>query len=296
MQKIGFIGVGTMGNPMARNLLQKGYDVTVYDVADEKIKDMITFGAKGSSSPKEAAKGSDFVITMLPSSPHVEEAVSGKDGILEGIKEGAIYIDMSTIDPITTKKIEKMMSEKSVMMLDAPVARGRKAAVEGTLTLFIGGKKESFEKARNVLEAMGTNLLYMGETGSGAVTKLVNNLCSASIVVAYAEAFVFGAKAGVSPEKLLEAIEAGSGASSILNRHIRDCALKRKFDDQFTADYIMKDLELAMKTAKEFKIPLLLAALSHEIYGMLRAKGEGKGFYPEVIKVFEDYAGIEVRI
>jgi 2-hydroxymethylglutarate dehydrogenase len=296
MKKIGFIGVGTMGNPMANNLLKKGYAVTVYDIIKEKVQHMVKAGAKAASSAKEAAMGAEVVITMLPSSPHVEEAVLGKNGILEGIQEGAIYIDMSTIDPITTRKIGKIMLKKKVMMLDSPVTKGVEAAIAGTLTLFIGGEKETLEKVRDVLQAMGTNLYHMGEIGAGSTTKLVNNLCVASIVAATAEAFVFGAKVGVDPDKLLEAVAAGSGASFALNKHIKECALKRKFDEiAFPVDFIMKDLELAMRTARELNIPLMIGSLTHEIYALLKAKGRGKGYYPEVITVFEDYAGISVK-
>jgi len=297
MKKIGFIGLGVMGNPMARNLLKKGYPVTVYDSEKKKMQALEKSGAKAASSSKETATGADVVITMLPSSPHVEEAVLGKDGILEGIHEGTVYLDMSTIDPITTRKIAKILSEKNIEMIDSPVSKGEQAAIDGTLTLFIGGGEDTLETVRDVLEAMGANLFHMGKNGSGSTTKLVNNLCSGIICAAYAETFVFGTKAGVEPDKLLDAMMGGSAASEVLKRHIRDCALKRNFDEvTFPVDYIMKDFELAMITARELRIPLMLASFTHEIYAMLRAKGLGKGFYPEVIRVFEDYAGVEVKI
>lgn len=297
MKKIGFIGVGTMGNPMVKNLMKKGFPVTAYDVVKEKVQLMVEAGAKGASSAREAAAGADVVITMLPSFPHVEAAVLGKDGILEGIREGTIYIDMSTIDPLTTKKIAKIMEGKKVPMLDSPVTKGVDAAINGTLTLLIGGEKETLDKVRDVLAAMGTTLNHMGGIGTGSATKLVNNLCVGSIVAATAEAFVFGAKAGVDPAKLVDAIAGGSGASFALTKQIKEYALKRRFDEVvFPVDFIMKDIELAQMTAKEMKVPLMMASLSHEIYAMLKAKGGGKGYYPEVIRVFEEYAGITVKI
>jgi len=296
MIKIGFIGVGTMGNPMAKNLLKKGFPVTVYDIVPEKIERMVKAGAKAASSAKEAAANADVVISMLPSSPHVEAAVLGKAGILEGIREGAIYIDMSTIDPVTTRKVASILLERKIPMLDAPVTKGVEAAVGGTLTLFIGGEKGVLDKVRDILGAMGTSLLHMGGNGAGSTTKLVNNLCSGAIVAATAEALVFGAKAGVDPNKLVEAISGGSGASFALNNHIKEYALKRRFEKvMFPVDFIMKDIHLALQTAQELNMPLPIASLVHEIYAMLKAKGLGKGYYPEVIKIFEEYAGITVQ-
>lgn len=296
IERIGFVGVGTMGNPMAKNLLKKGFSVIAYDISEKRIHSVEEAGGKIAFSPKEAAMGAQVVITMLPSSPDVEQAVLGQDGIREGMEEGSIYIDMSTIDPLTTRKIARVLLEKKIEMIDSPVTKGVDAAKQGTLTLLIGGKKEVFEKVRPVLEAMGTNLYYMGEVGSGSITKLVNNLCVGIIVAATAEAFVFGAKAGVDPDKLFEAIAGGSGSSFALNKHIKNYSLKRRFDEViFPVDYIMKDIGLAMKTAKELNMPLMIASFVHEIYAMLRAKGRGKGYYPEIITIFEDYAGIELK-
>ncbi|MFH1955238.1 MAG: NAD(P)-dependent oxidoreductase [Pseudomonadota bacterium] len=296
IKKIGFVGVGTMGNAMAKNLINKGFSVVAYDIVEERIHAVEEAGGIPASSPREAAKEAQAVITMLPSSPDVEQAVLGKDGIIEGMAEGAIYIDMSTIDPMTTRKIAKMLSEKKIEMLDSPVTKGVDAAIQGTLTLLIGGKKDVFEKVRPVLEAMGSNLYHMGEVGTGSATKLVNNLCVGIITAATAEAFVFGAKAGVDPDKLFEAISGGSGSSFVLNKHIKNYSLKRKFDEViFPVDYIMKDIGLAMKTAKELNMPLMIASFVYEIYAMLKAKGRGKGYHPEVITIFEDYAGIEVK-
>lgn len=296
MKKIGFIGVGNMGTPMASNLLKKGYPVTVFDTVKEKVEAMAKVGAKISSSSKEAATGAEVVITMLPSSPHVEKAVLGKDGILEGVSPGSVYIDMSTIDPITTKKIAKIMAEKKVSMLDSPVTGGVSGAINATLTLYIGGDKEVLEEVRDVLESMGKTLHHMGEIGSGAMTKLVNNLCTGVITAATIEALVIGVKAGVDVDKLVAAVATGSGGSQVLNRQIKEYALKRRFEEvNFPVDLMLKDLDLAMATAKELNLPLLFGALAHAIYTMLKAKGRGKGFFPEVITIFEEYAGVEVR-
>lgn len=296
-KKIGFIGVGTMGNPMAENLLKKGYIVKVYDIIKGKVDAMAKAGAIATSSPKDAASGADIVITMLPSSPHVEEAVLGKDGILEGMREGAVYIDMSTIDPITTRKIAKAVAKKGIKMLDSPVTKGVSAAIDGTLNLLIGGQKEVLEEVKDVLLCMGTTFHHMGDIGSGSMTKLINNLILATIVASTAEGFVLGAKAGVDPDKLYEALAGGTADSFALRKQIKEYALKRRFDEViFPVEFIMKDLELASKTAKELNCPLLIGNLIHEIYAMLRAKGRGKGYYPEVITIFEDYAGVKAQI
>lgn len=295
-KKIAFIGVGTMGRPMAMNLIVKGYKVTVFDIVKEKMDDLVKAGASAASSPEEAVRKADVVITMLYSSPHVETVVYGKDGILEGIRSGAVYIDMSTIDPVTTRKIALAMEQKGVAMLDAPVTRGVSAAQSGTLCVYVGGKKEVFESARDVLDAMGSDVYYMGDTGAGSVTKLVNNLCLGMICAATAEALVFGVKSGVGAEKLVDALAEGSGASFVLNKHIREYALQRKFEEViFPVDFIMKDMALGLDTAKEYDMPLPLSALTHQIYAMLKAKDRGKGYFPEVVSIYEDYAGVLVE-
>ncbi len=296
VERIGFIGVGTMGRPMARNLMAKGFQVTAFDVVEERLKAAVEDGARPASSPRDAVSDAQVAITMLPSFPQVEEAVLGKDGIHEGLGEGGVYIDMSTIDPGTIRRVAEALLPKGIETVDSPVTKGVDAAVQGTLTLLIGGKDAVVERVRPVLEAMGENLYHMGGVGTGAATKLVNNLLVGAITVATAEAFVFGTKAGVDPDKLLEAIAGGSGSSFVLNKHIRNYSLKRKFDEViFPVDYIMKDIGLALSTAREMNMPLVVGSLSHEIFAMLKAKGRGKGYIPEVITVFEDYAGVVVK-
>jgi len=297
MKRIGFIGLGVMGLPMASNLLKKGYVLTVYDVVTEKARILVERGAKLASSPRDAATDNDIVMTMLPSSPDVEQAFMGPDGILEGIREGAVYVDLSSIDPVTTRRIARMLSQKKVKMLDAPVTKGVQGAIDATLTLLVGGEAEVLESVRDVLQAMGKTILHMGANGAGSATKLANNMVLAAIVAATAEAIVFGTKAGVDPAKLVAAIEEGSASSRALNTHIKDIALKRRFETAgFPVHLLMKDLELAMVTAKEMDMPLFLPSILHEIYAMLKAKGKGRGFFPEVITVFEEYAGVEAHI
>ncbi|MEW6668291.1 MAG: NAD(P)-dependent oxidoreductase [Thermodesulfobacteriota bacterium] len=297
MQRIGFIGLGAMGLPMASNLLKKGFPLTVHDVAADKAVSLVKAGAKPASSPKDAAAGNDVVMTMLPSSPDVEQAVLRPNGILEGIREGAVYIDLSTIDPFTTRRVAQVLSGKGVKMLDAPVTKGVQGARDGSLTLLVGGDSEVLESVRDVLLAVGSTILHMGKSGAGSAAKLANNMVLAAIVTATAEAVVFGAKAGVDPARLVAAFEEGSASSRALGTHIKDVALRRRFDAQgFPVHLLMKDLELGLYTAREMGMPLFLPSILHEIYAMLKAKGKGRGFFPEVITVFEEYAGVEARI
>jgi 2-hydroxy-3-oxopropionate reductase len=231
-----------------------------------------------------------MVITMLPSSPHVAAVALGENGIIEGIRPGTVYVDMSTIDPTTTADVAAGIQGKGAFMLDSPVVKGVASAIDGTLTLYIGGEEEVLEKARPVLECMGTTLLHMGGIGAGEVTKLVNNMCLATIVGATSEALVFGAKLGVDADKLYAALEKGSAASRALTTHVKALGLKRRFDKlTFPASFMMKDLDLGMKTARDNGFPLFYPSLTHTLFTLLKATGRGKANYSEIIRLFEDY-------
>ncbi len=295
-QKIGFIGLGAMGGPMAQNLIKNYYELTVYDVAEKAMEPLVEAGARVADSCAMAAEGAEVIITVLPSSPHVKEAVLSKIGILETIGSDAIYIDMSTIDPLTTQAVAKEIEAKGARMLDAPVTKGVKAAISGTLSIYVGGDEDVLEAVKPILLSMGTDIFHMGGISTGSTTKLVNALCLASVVGASIEAIVFGAKLGVDPDKLVEAVAKGSGSSRALRTHVNDCALKRDFDRPgFPVQLLMKDINLAMEAAKGLNMPLFFGSFAHEIYAMLKAKDKGKGFFPEIITIFEEYAGITVE-
>jgi len=239
MERIGFIGLGAMGGPMAKNLVKKGFGLTVFDVVTEKMEPLKGVGAEGAASGKEVAEKCPIIITMLPSSPHVNEAVLGPKGIFEGVQKGSVLIDMSTIDPITTREIARILEEKGAEMLDAPVARGVPAAVAGTLVIYVGGKKEVFDRHREILAAMGTDIYHVGNIGTGEVVKIVNNLMVAVTTCALAEAMVLGVKAGVKPDILFEALSSGSGNSFVLQNHFKNNVMKGKFEEGvFPVDYI----------------------------------------------------------
>jgi 2-hydroxy-3-oxopropionate reductase len=191
-KKIGLIGLGAMGKPMAINMLRNGYEVAIYDLRSEPMEELKPLGPNLSTSPKEVAQNSEVIITMLLSSPHVETVVLGENGIIEGAKEGTVLIDMSSISPSTTRKVGKRLAEKGVKMLDAPVARGVKAATEGTLAIFVGGERQTFKDYKEILMVMGTDVSYVGELGSGEVVKLVNQLILSVTVATIAEGMVLG--------------------------------------------------------------------------------------------------------
>lgn len=296
MEKVGFIGLGAMGGPMAKNLVKKGLSLTIFDIVGERMEPLKAMGAQAASSCREVAQKCPLLITILPASSHVREAVLGKNGVAEGIRRGSVLIDMSTIDPLTTRDIAKILAEKGVEMLDAPVARGVPAAVAGTLVIYVGGKKDVFERHRSILAAMGTDIYHVGDIGSGEVVKIVNNLMVAVTTCALAEAMVLGVKAGVKPDILFEALSSGSGNSFVLQNHYKNNVMKGKFEEGvFPIDYMLKDLDLALSTGSKLRIPLHFAALSAQQYISAGAGGESKKYHPAVIRPLEKLAGVEVR-
>ena len=295
-ERIGFIGLGAMGLPMAKNILKSGYQVTAYDIVPERIGALTPSGAIGASSSKEVAEQSDIVITMVPSSSHSWEALLGSGGVIEGVRKGAIVIDMSTIDPVTTRNIAVKLSEKGVAMLDAPVARGVRGAREGTLAIYVGGDLGLFERCKPLLSVMGTDVEYCGQLGAGETVKIINNLIIAVTMCSLSEALVLGVKAGVKPDVLYRTLNKGSANSFVLENHVRNFAMKGKFETGvFPVDYIMKDLSLALITAEKYHVPQYFGSLAYQAYEMARASGFSDQYYPVVIRVLEQLAGVEVR-
>lgn len=208
-QKIGFIGLGIMGKPMSKNLVKAGHVLTVYDHHVSNMKELEKLGARAAHSSKEVAERSDLVITMLPDSPEVENAVLGPQGVFEGIRSGSTYIDMSTISPFTSRKLAEAAKEKNLKILDAPVSGGESGAIEATLTIMVGGAKNVFDECLPILQVMGKNIVHCGELGSGQVVKACNQILVAGVLEAASEALVLGAKAGVPPETVLKVIVGG---------------------------------------------------------------------------------------
>ncbi len=298
MTKVGFIGLGAMGRPMATNLLKKGYALTVFDLifreGDEEYWRQLG-GAIGESS-KDVARGAEAIITVLPSSENVREAVLGASGVIHGVEKGAVVIDMSTIDPITTKEVGAALEEKGVDMIDAPVARTVKAAEQGTLAIFVGGKKEVFEKCKDLLGAMGSDLFYIGGLGTGELVKIINNQILAGTVALLSEALVMGVKGGVAADTLLEALGNGSANSFALQNHIKNAVMKGKFEEGvFSVEYMLKDIGFALKTGASLNVPLFFTGLTAQFYRQGIAAGVGKQYHPAVIRPLEEMIGVEVR-
>lgn len=295
-KRVGFVGLGAMGGPMATNLLKAGFPVKVYDLVPERIQALVGRGASAAASAADAAAGADVTITMVPASADSEAAILGPKGVAEGARRGSIVIDMSTIAPSVSRRIAARLAERGLRMLDAPVARQVAAAVAGTLAIFVGGDRATLDEAADVLAAMGTDIYHCGPHGAGAVVKVINNMLAAMNVAALCEAMVLGVKAGVRPEVLVEAVGGGSGGSFALQNHVRKFILAGKFEEGvFPVDYIMKDLGLALEVAHELAVPLPHTALAMQQYEACRAAGYARRYYPVLVTLFERLAGVEVR-
>ncbi len=294
MKKIGFIGLGIMGKPMALNLIKAGYELTVYDIVSERMEDLLKAGARRGTSSKEVAARSEIVITMLPNSPHVREAVLGPGGVLEGARPGTILVDMSSIAPLASKEIAAQAQAKGVAMLDAPVSGGEPKAVAGTLAIMVGGPQETFDQVKDILAAMGSSVTRVGEIGSGNVTKLANQIIVALNIAAMSEAMVLATKAGVDPEKVFQAIRGGLAGSTVLDAKV-PLALKGNFKPGFRIELHIKDIANALDTAHELGVPVPLSSVVMEIMQALKADGKAANDHGGIIQFYEQLAKVQVR-
>jgi 2-hydroxy-3-oxopropionate reductase len=249
-ERIGFIGLGIMGVPMARHLLAAGLPLTVHSRSAGPVDELVAAGAKRAGSPAEVARASEVVITMLPDTPDVEDVVLGNDGVASGIAAGGLVIDMSTIDPAPTRVIAESMAARGVEMLDAPVSGGEKGAIDGTLSIMVGGSDQAFARAVPLFEAMGTNIVHVGPSGAGQVTKACNQLVVAATIQAVAEALVLAERSGVDPAKVREALLGGFAGSKILEVHGQRM-LDRAFEPGFRARLHRKDARIVLDAARE---------------------------------------------
>lgn len=293
--KIGFIGLGVMGKSMAINIIKNGHNLKVSDLNKEAVNKLKAMGAEECLNGAEAADGADIVFTSLPNSQIVESVVTGKGGILETAKEGLIYVDLSSITPKTIQNIAKKASEKGVKVLDAPVSGGSAGAQKGTLTVMVGGDEESFNKVLPVLNCIGTKVFHVGGIGAGDTLKLVNNLLLGANMVAVSEALALGVKAGLKPEIMYDIISQSSGSSYALTAKYNNFIAKGDFAPGFAIDLQYKDLQLAVDTAKDLKMPLLMGNNAQQMYEVARAKGLGGQDISAVIKLYEELGNIEVR-
>jgi len=292
-RKIGFIGLGIMGKPMSKNLIKAGHELTVYDVVEAPIKELQALGAKAAGSSKEVAEKADLIITMLPDSPDVEKAALGSGGVFEGIHAGSTYIDMSTISPVTTKKLAERAKAKDIRLLDAPVSGGERGAIDGTLTIMVGGDKKVFEDSLSIFQTMGKTIVYCGDSGAGQVVKACNQILVAGVLESAGEALVLGAKAGVDPEVVLKVI-AGGYAMRVLD--VRGpLLLKRDFKPGFKTRLHYKDLGIALSAGSEYGVPLPVTALIHEMMGAMKVSGRGEYDHSAIITILEDLARVEAK-
>ena len=292
--RIGFIGLGIMGKPMARNLVRAGFTVTVHNRSRAKVEELVQDGASRAASPREAASAADIVITMLPNSPDVELVALGHGGIKDAARPGQLFIDMSTINPIVSQKIAKELAPLGVAMVDAPVSGGEKGAIDGTLSIMAGGAPEDFERALPVFNALGKTITHMGPIGAGGFTKLANQIIVAVNLTAIGEALVFGVKAGVDPQKMIRALAGGLAGSKCLDQK-SEKILSGDFAPGFKIDLHFKDLNLIQDAARSVGVPIPTAAFVEQLFSALRVRGRGGLDHSGVITLFEDLAGVQVR-
>ncbi|MCL2318452.1 MAG: 2-hydroxy-3-oxopropionate reductase [Treponema sp.] len=293
MAIIGFIGLGIMGRPMAKNLIKAGYKLVVYDKF-AKFDDLVALGAEGAASNKEVASKSEIIITMVPNSPHVKEAILGAGGVIEGIKKGAIVIDMSSIAPAVSQEVGAALKAKNIAFLDAPVSGGEPKAIDGTLAIMVGGDKAVFEKVKPILEKMGSSVVLVGDIGAGNVTKLANQIVVALNIAAVSEAFVLSTKAGVDPQSVFEAIKGGLAGSTVMNAKI-PMILDGNFKPGFRVELHIKDLQNALDTAHNLNVPIPLTAVAMEILQALKVDGMAANDHSAIVRYYEKLAKTEVR-
>jgi 3-hydroxyisobutyrate dehydrogenase len=292
--KIGFIGLGIMGRPMSRHLLAAGYELVVHDIDRTAVAEVAAAGAEEAHSPKEVAERSSLVITMLPDSPDVREVALGSDGIIDGIGEGKIYVDMSTIAPSVAVEVSEAMSRKGVRCLDAPVSGGDVGAQKGTLSIMVGGKEEVFQRCLPILQAMGKRITHVGPNGAGQFTKLVNQIIVVGNTLAMSEGLVFAAKAGLDLEKVLEAVSAGAAGSWMLSNRGPQI-VRGDFRPGFMVKLQQKDVKLVLEAAREMGMPLPGTALIHQLYHAVEARGLDEEGNHALVKAIEWLAGVEAR-
>jgi 3-hydroxyisobutyrate dehydrogenase len=292
--RIGFIGLGIMGKPMARNLLKAGYPLTVWNRSQPAIEELVGDGASPGSSPEDVAHQSDVIITIVTDSPDVEKVALGPNGIIEGGRPGLVHIDMSTISPAVTRRIASRLAEKGVEMLDAPVSGGDTGAQAGTLSIMVGGKEETFQRCRPIFEVLGRTIVHCGPNGAGQTVKLCNQIVVALNNLAMCEALVFATKAGVDTRRMLEAVGAGAASSwALLNLAPR--VLARDFRPGFKVAHQQKDLRLALETAEQQAVPLPGTSLVHQLFAAIEAEGLGAEGTQALVKALEKLASVEVR-
>jgi len=293
-EKIGFVGLGIMGRPMARNLMEDGYELVLYNRTEEKAEELAQEGtAEVTGSPREVAENSDIIITMLPDSPQVEEVLAGEGGVLEGLGEGSLIVDMSTISPVVTKELAAKAGERGASMLDAPVSGGDVGAINGELSIMVGGSEEDFERAKPLFDVMGKVATLVGPVGSGQVVKACNQIVVALNIEAVSEALVLGSKAGVAPEKVVEALSGGLAGSAVMEAK-KEKFFGHDFEPGFRIELHHKDLGIALAAGREYGVALPVTAIVDQMLEASKARGRGDRDHSALLTLLEEAAQHEI--
>jgi len=291
--RIGFIGLGIMGGPMAKNLLEAGHHLVVSTHNAAAAAELVALGAESNRTPGEIAAQVDLVVTMLPNSPQVHEVALGPDGIVDGAHDGLVYVDMSSIAPLVSREVAEALAAKGVVMLDAPVSGGEPKAIDGTLSIMVGGDRSTFEKVEPVLATMGASVVHVGDIGAGNIAKLANQVVVALNIAAVSEALVLAEKAGVSPGTVFEAIRGGLAGSAVLEAKV-PMMLDRNFRPGFRISLHIKDLVNALDTSHEVAAHLPLTAAVLEMMTALKAAGHESDDHSGIVQHYERLAGTEL--
>ena len=290
-QTIGFIGLGIMGKPMARNLIEAGYSLVVYNRTASKAAELVELGARQVESPREVGAGAGVVITMVSDSPEVESVVLGDNGVIKGIAEHSVVVDMSSISPITTQRIAAELKGRGVAMLDAPVSGGEIGAIQGTLSIMAGGEESVFLRVKPILESMGKSVVRVGEIGAGGFAKLSNQVIVAGVLQAVSEAMVLARKAGVDIQLVYEAIRGGMAGGRTLDMKI-PAFVEGKFEPGFKMDLHIKDVKNALLAGKALGVALPSTGLVHELFSSCSAQGKGQKDHSVIFALMEQLAGL----
>lgn len=294
-KRIGIIGVGAMGEGLAKTLLAAGYRVTAYDVSTEALEKVSSQGALVADSPAQVGSNADVVITSLPNPEIFEDVVLGAGGLLKAMQSDSYLLDMSTIDPVTTKRINRLAASKGVHTLDAPLSGGPAAAASGALTIIVGAAREDFEALNDIFEVLGQNIYHVGPVGAGQTVKVCNNAAAAVHTVVTGEVLLAGVKAGVDLKVLADAISSASGGSWILQNFFPQTVLQGAYHPPlFSLDLMLKDLGLYIKTIEALGLPSMTASLAHQLYKAGQTTGKGKEDHTGVVRIIEELSGFKI--
>lgn len=294
IKKVGFVGLGTMGDPMARNILAKGYELAVFDINPKAVKALEKAGATGCASPAEVAACSDAVCSIVPDSPEVEEVVLGENGLLEGARPGTVFIEMSTIDPEVTRRVAEKVVAAGCRMIDAPVCRSDAHAKRGELLILVGGTKKDYNECLPVLECMGDTFYHCGPVGAGLTMKLVNNMTFQGLALGVCEGLTLAVKAGLDLDQAIEVMSGTAVSNKVMEAVYKEFALAGNFKLGFALDWAHKDVGHALKVAARVGAPCPAASMAHSYQNIARAQGKGRWDHTALLTVFEDMTGARI--